>query len=93
MRTVVLAVWFALGCAGAVWGGTRYGWVGGIAGFAVGLAVPAGVARFIGYMDKMLSRGSPPFPTCRSRTCRYGDFQIQAAAGGDDAFVCRCGGR
>jgi hypothetical protein len=93
IELMVLTVLFALGCAGAVWGGTRYGWAGGIIGFVGGLAVPAGLVEFLIYMDKMLYRGRPLFPTCRSGTCHYGDYQYQAVEGGGYALFCRCGDR
>ena len=93
IEIAVLTVWLALGCAGAVWGSSRYGWVGGIAGFAGGLAASAGLARFLAFMDRMLYRGSPPVPICRSGKCRAGDYQIRAVAGGDYAYFCRCDGR
>jgi len=49
IELAVLIVWFGLGCAGAAWGGIRYGWVGGIAGFVGGLTVPAGLVQSGGY--------------------------------------------
>jgi hypothetical protein len=93
IELAVLTIWFALGCAGAVWGGTHYGWIGGIMGFAGGLAVPAGLVELLTYMEKMLYRGRPPHPACRRGTCQYGDYRPQAVEGGGYALFCRCGGR
>lgn len=93
IEVMMLTFWVALGCAGAVWGGNSYGWVGGIGGFVGGLAVPGSLFLFLGYMEQMIVRGRPPFPVCRNGKCRYGNYQYQRVDGGGYALFCRCGGR
>lgn len=93
IELVVLVLWFAMGCAGAVLGSARYGWVGGTLGFLLGLAVPAGLVQFHKYMNQMLYRGRPTFPICRNGKCHYNDYRYQPVEGGGHALFCQCGDR
>src|SRR5437879_5317547 len=82
-----------IGTVVAMWAKSRFGWIGGVLGFAVGTVSLYCVGRFVAFVEAITYRGRPPFPVCRGGKCHCDDYKYQRLEDGAYGLFCRCGMR
>jgi hypothetical protein len=94
IELLFLLIVIFVGRAVGAWGYHRYGWLGGVVGFAVGSigiwAFLYVVFAVLGYFLQSIYWGRPSEPACTTGTCHHGDYKYERLGNGH-GYRCKCG--
>jgi hypothetical protein len=92
LKTFIFGTWLACGLPGALIGGLRSGFEGGVLGFVAGLAARWLVVRGMLWFINARQQKGPAFPPCANGVCSGNDYKVTHEGPTGVLYTCRCGG-